>query len=103
MNLEEKYLYYNELFDNYGVLLTDHEKDTFKLFYEEDLSLSEIAEVNKCSKSAVGKTIKTVEEKLVYYENKLNILEKKNKLKDIINNINDIKLKEELENFIEKS
>jgi len=100
MNREDEYLYYNELFDIYDKLLTEHERDIFRLFYYEDLSLSEIAEVNKCSKSAVGKTIKVVEDKLKSYESNLNILEKKNKLRMIINDISDKNLKEKLEELI---
>ena len=100
--MEEKYIYYNNLFDIYSELLTDKEKETFSLYYQEDLSLSEIADNNNISKSAVGKMVKTILEKLDNYENILKIyntkkqllillqeeeIEKlKNKLKKILNN-----------------
>ena len=97
--MEEKYIYYNNLFDIYSELLTDKEKETFSLYYQEDLSLSEIADNNNISKSAVGKMVKTILEKLDNYEkiynNKKQLLillqeeeiEKlKNKLKKILNN-----------------
>ena len=48
--MEEKYIYYNNLFDIYSELLTDKEKETFSLYYQEDLSLSEIADNNNISK-----------------------------------------------------
>ncbi len=100
--MEEKYIYYNDLFDIYSELLTDKEKETFSLYYQEDLSLSEIADNNNISKSAVGKMVKTILEKLDNYEKILKIyntkkqllillqeeeIEKlKNKLKKILNN-----------------
>ena len=100
--MEEKYIYYNNLFDIYSELLTVKEKETFSLYYQEDLSLSEIADNNNISKSAVGKMVKTILEKLDNYEKILKIyntkkqllillqeeeIEKlKNKLKKILNN-----------------
>ena len=100
--MEEKYIYYNNLFDIYSELLTDKEKETFSLYYQEDLSLSEIADNNNISKSAVGKMVKTILEKLDNYEKILKIYNTKkqllillqeeeigklkNKLKKILNN-----------------
>ncbi len=69
-------IHYNDLFDVYGPLLTDHEQDIFKLFYEEDLSLQEIANEKKVSKSAIGKSIQIINKKLDHYEEKLHFLEK---------------------------
>lgn len=60
--------YLNSLFDIYKDLLTEIEQVTFKSYYEEDLSLSEIAELRNISKSSVGKTLKGVEDKLKEYE-----------------------------------
>ena len=71
--MEEKYIYYNNLYDIYGELLTDKEKQVFKDYYQEDLSLSEIADNKSVSKSAVGKMIKNILEKLDNLENLLHI------------------------------
>ena len=60
----EEFVYYNDLFDIYSDLLTDKEVSTFKDYYQEDLSLSEIADDRDISRSAVQKTVKTVLEKL---------------------------------------
>ena len=35
----EKFVYYNLLFDLYGSLLTDKERNYFALYYEENLTL----------------------------------------------------------------
>lgn len=69
----EEFVYYNALFDIYSELLTEKERETFKDYYQEDLSLSEIASEKNVSRSAVFKTLNTVLEKLKYYEEKLHI------------------------------
>jgi hypothetical protein len=70
-------VYLNNLFDIYESLLNDREKEIFSSYYEEDLSLSEIADNLSVTRNAVHKTIKTVEEKLLNYETKLRIYDKK--------------------------
>ena len=80
----EEYVYYNSLFDIYGNLLTKKERETFRDYYQEDLSLSEIALENNISRAAVQKTVKNVLEKLKYYEEKLNIYQKNSRLREII-------------------
>ena len=40
----EEVLYYTELFDFYGTLLTEKQQNYFKDYYFNNLSLSEIAE-----------------------------------------------------------
>ncbi len=74
-------VYYNELFEIYSELLTDKEKDAFKDYYFEDLSLSEIAENNDVSRAAVSKMVNTVVDKLKYYESIIH----KHEMKNLIN------------------
>ena len=45
------------LFDFYGDLLTDKQKELFDLYYNEDLSLSEIAEQAEISRQGVRDAI----------------------------------------------
>ena len=78
------FLYYNELFDLYGELLTDNERDNFLEYYQEDLSLSEIAEAHDVSRSAVEDAIKKALKKLDDYEKELKVLEKNEKILDLI-------------------
>ena len=85
----EEFVYYNDLFDIYSELLTENERGNFRDYYQEDLSLSEIADEKNVSRSAIQKTIKNVIDKLNYYESKLHIYEKNTKLNEVLN-LNDI-------------
>ncbi len=91
--MEEKFIYYNNLFDIYSKLLTEREKEVFIDYYQEDLSLSEIADNNNISKSAVGKMVKTILEKLDNFENILEIYKTRKKLSNLLKeeNIDSIK------------
>lgn len=97
----EKFVKYNKLFDCYERLLTDKERNTFKDYYEEDLSLQEIADNNNVSRSAIHKTIKNVEEKLDFYEDSLKLCNLLDKLKEFeaYDDIN--KMKEEINKMLE--
>ena len=86
----DKILYYNALLLIYRDLLTSNEQEVFSLYYEENYSMGEISEVKKISRSAVGKYIRVVEQKLDNYEKILKINEKKNALIKLIS-LNDIK------------
>lgn len=93
-------IYLNELFDYYGSLLTLKEQNIFIEHYEEDLSLQEIADNLQVSKSAVGKTLKIVENKLNDYESKLHLKENKDKINKLLKKINDKKLIDEIKALI---
>ncbi len=82
--MEEKYIYYNNLYDIYESMLTIKEKEVFKEYYQEDLSLSEIADYKNISKSAVGKMVKTILEKLDNFEDKLHIYKTRVELEKIL-------------------
>ena len=70
-------IYYTKLFDIYYKLLTDKQCDYFRLYYFENLSIDEISELEKISKAAVSKQINTAKKYLEDFENKLNILKKR--------------------------
>ncbi|MBK5240936.1 putative DNA-binding protein [Clostridium sp.] len=75
------------LFDFYSELLTEKQKDIMDLYFNNDLSLSEIAEINKTSRQAIHDTIKTCEKLLLVYEEKLKLSNRDLKLKEISENI----------------
>lgn len=80
----EKFVYYGMLFDIYQSLLKDNNKDIFKLYYEENWTLQEIADNMKVSKSYIGRIIKNTLVKLDEFESKLHIYEKQKKLEEIL-------------------
>ena len=76
----DKFIYYNNLFSLYQKLLTPKERLIFSLYYEENLSMGEIADIKGISRSAVGKTIKIVTTKLDNYEENLGIYKQREEI-----------------------
>ena len=66
----------SELNDLYGSLLTKHQSDALRSYYDYDFSLSEIAENIGVSRQAVHDTIAKAEEQLAVLEDKLGLLRK---------------------------
>ena len=79
----------NILYDYYGELLTDKQRNYFKDYYFDNLTLSEISENYHISRNAIHKSLKEIVEKLLYYEEKLKLYEKNNKIKNIIADLDD--------------
>ena len=97
----EKYVYYGMLFDIYQGLLKDNNKEIFKWYYDENLTLQEIADNLGVSKSYIGRIIKNTEKKLDELESKLHIYEKKKSLENLLE-INDLeKIKKEISKIID--
>lgn len=67
---------FNKLFSYYQTLLTDKQVEYFTMYYYEDYSLSEIAELANVSRNAVYDQLKRVEAKLLELEEKLKLVEK---------------------------
>ena len=96
----EEVVYYNNLYDLYGNLLTEKQKQYFEDYYFNNLSFSEMAENYNVSRNAVFKQLHIVIDKLEEYENKLQLFKKKEKLLKVIDKVADRKLKEELEGLL---
>ena len=93
-------IYIAQLFDYYGKLLTDKQREYFTDYYIENLSLSEIADNYSVSRNAVFKQIKEAENKLKFYEENLNLLKNSIEISKLLENIKDEKIKEEIEKLI---
>ena len=92
--------YLIDLYDIYGELLTDKQRNYFEDYYFDNLSLQEISENYNISRNAVHNSLKDVKEKLELYETKLNIYNKEKKIKEFVAKIQDKRIKEELEKLI---
>ncbi len=64
------------LYDFYGELLTNHQKEVYEQFVLEDLSLSEIAQSAGISRQGVHDMVKRCQKTLEGYEEKLHLVEK---------------------------
>lgn len=84
MDILEKKNKYNHLFDYYGCLLTEKQQEYFTSYYFDDMSLAEIADVYNVSRNAVHDQLKKIYTLLDYYEEKLQLSLKDNKLNDIL-------------------
>ncbi len=71
-----KNLEFSELLRVYGDMLTEKQRDVLELYYNEDLSLAEIAENEGVSRQGVHDSIKRGEEILNEYESKLGLYRK---------------------------
>ena len=87
----------NNLLDLYKDLLTDKQQEVMDMYFLYDLSLSEIAEDCNTSRAAVFDLIKRSSKILENFESKLHLLEKRNKIIELIKDVD-----EELKNKIEE-
>lgn len=96
----EDVVYYNNLYDLYGELLTDKQREYFEDYYFNNLSFSEMAENYGVSRNAIFKQLHIVTDKLDSYENKLKLYVKREKLCNLLKDISDSSLREKLEELI---
>ena len=64
------------LLDLYGTLLTDKQQNILSLYYNDDYSLSEIAENEGISRQAVMDLLRRSEAKLLEWDTKLKLLKR---------------------------
>ena len=78
------------LFDYYGSFLTEKQADIFDLFYNEDLSLSEIGDHLGITRQGVRDSLKRGEEILLDMEEKIGMVRKSNGIMKAIEMLKDI-------------
>ena len=91
------------LLDTYGSMLTEKQYDTLSLYYDEDLSLSEIAENMGITRQGVHKCIRTqLEETLGFAQKYRNVCDLCDKLTALTDeNVGSADEKEKMKSIIE--
>ena len=72
--MEDKTVEMAMLFDFFGELLTDRQKECFELYYSDDLSLGEIAEEMGISRQGVRDNLVRAEHALREYESRTGVV-----------------------------
>lgn len=106
MKVLDDYIYIGRLLDFYGSLLTESESKSVDYYYNEDYSLTEIAELLSISRQAVSLNIKRAIDKLKSFEDALKLIEKFDKKKEAKNKaldlLNQAKCSKDIEDIREK-
>jgi hypothetical protein len=76
MNLLDKKEHYINLFDFYEGLLSDKQKQYFREYYFQDLSLGEMAENYGVTRNAIYDHLRKIDSQLDLYEDKLGLFRK---------------------------
>ena len=96
----EKKVEISILLEIYGNLLTEKQKEYMNYYYNEDLSLSEIAENDGITRQAVMRILQKSSKKLEEYEQKLQIMEKQKQIKKNIEELRkELKQNKKLDNI----
>ena len=93
----EKNLKIAYLLDFYGEVLDEHTRDVTRAYYDDDLSLSEIAMDEEISRQGVRHIIKRGEEQLTFFEDRLGLCAVHERLSSLTGDL--LILKERLESM----
>lgn len=96
----EELVHYTLLYDIYGSLLTDKQKEYFEDYYFKNLSLSELATKYNISRNAIHKQLKETIKRLENYEDNLRLAKKNEMLENIIKKTSDEEIKRKLQEVI---
>lgn len=78
------------LLDFYGDMLTEKQRDVVELYYNEDLSLAEIASHSGITRQGVRDSIKRAESQLLDYEDRLRLAGRFRKIQAYLDEITDL-------------
>lgn len=76
----EKDMHLSLLIDIYGALLSERKRELMTYYYDEDYSLSEIAEITGISRQGIRDSVKKSEAEIRDLEEKLHLAERTQKL-----------------------
>ena len=78
----EKNLAISDLLDTYSAVLSDRHRELLDYYYNQDLSLAEIAELVGISRQGVRDGIKKAEEELFFLEERLQLQKKADSVRE---------------------
>ena len=78
------------LLDTYGEVLDEHTRSVMRAYYDDDLSLSEVAELVGISRQGVRHVIKKGEEQLRFMEDRLGLVKRHGELVKAAEIISDV-------------
>ena len=74
---------FGSLYEIYGALLTEKQRQCLELYFCEDYSLAEVAEEMQVSRQAIHDLLKRVEQTLEHYEEMLGFLQRMEKTRSL--------------------
>ena len=89
----EKNLRMAYLLDFYGDVLDGHTREVMAAYYDDDLSLGEIASGEGISRQGVRHVIKRGEEQLTFLEEKLGLAAQHERLSELASELDSVKLR----------
>ena len=99
----EKDLNIGYLLDFYGDLLSDRKRSVMDMYYNEDLSLAEIATEIGISRQGVHDLIKKSEEELRFYEEKLGLAARLRRVEQYADSLSALAESHDLPNDVRES
>ena len=90
----EKNLEMSQLLDFYGETLSERKRSVMSLYYNEDLSLAEVAEEVGISRQGVRDLIKKAEKELADLEETLGLADRFNRLRELADSAEEVMLRE---------
>ena len=96
----EENIKFSVLLELYGKLLTEKQYELLDYYYNQDIGLSEIAENLGITRQAVRDNLKKGENNLNEFEEKLHILQKRNEILKICEEIKNPEIKKKLQNLL---
>ena len=92
------------LYDFYSAMLSERQSEIMQLYYGDDLSLSEVAEITGITRQGVRDAIKKSENILVDCEEKLGLYERhrtqQKTIKEVVAGLKKAESKEEIERYV---